>query len=583
MSNDSKDPSAASPEEATSPEGAPNVQESTADAVESTASVTPEVENAAPAETSSADNSSVDTASTEAVSPEVSEEETPEAEKTPEAETVAAEEAATEPTATDQAASEVTSEAPAEKKKVAIGSQRDAAAEQSAPAVPKQVREAAETPPLVGQDAKQKPKKRKPGPVKPSGPVPVPSKRQRDEKEDAELDSVLAGQSMEDLVAKSDAQVGEEVELDSRLKVTVSRIHEDNVFFTLKGQYEGLASVRSFKKPPEVGAMVEVVVKKYLADEGLYEVGIPGSAVDVADWADVEKGSVVEVRVTGSNTGGLECMVNTIRGFIPASQIEIHRVENFSEYVNQKMTCVVTEANKKRKNLVLSRRAILEQKLAEERKERMAAIQPGVELPGKVTRLMDFGAFVDIGGGVEGLVHISKLSWDRIGHPKEVLEAGQDIQVKVEKVNAKTGKIALSHRDTIEHPWHNIDSKYAVGSTVQGKVTRLAQFGAFVRLEPGVEGLIHISELAHHRVVAVKNVVKEGDDVEVKILTVDAESQKMGLSLKATQPEPEKPAAKSDKDGAPENQRPMAVPRRDGPLKGGRDKGAGGENFGLNW
>ncbi len=582
MSNDSKDPSAASPEEATSPEGAPNVQESTADAVESTASVTPEVENAAPAETPSADNSSVDTASTEAVAPEVSEEVTSEAE-TSEAESVAAEEAATEPTATDQAASEVTSEAPAEKKKVAIGSQRDASAEQSAPAVPKQVREAAETPPLVGQDAKQKPKKRKPGPVKPSGPVPVPSKRQRDEKEDAELESVLAGQSMEDLVAKSDAQVGEEVELDSRLKATVSRIHEDNVFFTLKGQYEGLASVRSFKKPPEVGAMVEVVVKKYLADEGLYEVGIPGSAVDVADWADVEKGSVVEVRVTGSNTGGLECMVNTIRGFIPASQIEIHRVENFSEYVNQKMTCVVTEANKKRKNLVLSRRAILEQKLAEERKERMAAIQPGVELPGKVTRLMDFGAFVDIGGGVEGLVHISKLSWDRIGHPKEVLEAGQDIQVKVEKVNAKTGKIALSHRDTIEHPWHNIDSKYAVGSTVQGKVTRLAQFGAFVRLEPGVEGLIHISELAHHRVVAVKNVVKEGDDVEVKILTVDAESQKMGLSLKATQPEPEKPAAKSDKDAAPENQRPMAVPRRDGPLKGGRDKGAGGENFGLNW
>ena len=582
MSNDSKDPSAASPEEATSPEGAPNVQESTADAVESTASVTPEVENAAPAETPSADNSSVDTASTEAVAPEVSEEVTPKAE-TSEAETSEAEEAATESTATDQAASEVTSEAPAEKKKVAIGSQRDASAEQSAPAVPKQVREAAETPPLVGQDAKQKPKKRKPGPVKPSGPVPVPSKRQRDEKEDAELESVLAGQSMEDLVAKSDAQVGEEVELDSRLKATVSRIHEDNVFFTLKGQYEGLASVRSFKKPPEVGAMVEVVVKKYLADEGLYEVGIPGSAVDVADWADVEKGSVVEVRVTGSNTGGLECMVNTIRGFIPASQIEIHRVENFSEYVNQKMTCVVTEANKKRKNLVLSRRAILEQKLAEERKERMAAIQPGVELPGKVTRLMDFGAFVDIGGGVEGLVHISKLSWDRIGHPKEVLEAGQDIQVKVEKVNAKTGKIALSHRDTIEHPWHNIDSKYAVGSTVQGKVTRLAQFGAFVRLEPGVEGLIHISELAHHRVVAVKNVVKEGDDVEVKILTVDAESQKMGLSLKATQPEPEKPAAKSDKDAAPENQRPMAVPRRDGPLKGGRDKGAGGENFGLNW
>ena len=118
---------------------------------------------------------------------------------------------------------------------------------------------------------------------------------------------------------------------------------------------------------------------------------------------------------------------------------------------------------------------------------------------------------------------------------------------------------------------------------MKGKVSRLAQFGAFVRLEPGVEGLIHISELAHHRVVAVKNVVKEGDDVEVKVLTIDAESQKMGLSLKATQPEPEKPVAKGADDAAADNQRPMAVPRRDGPLKGGRDKGSGGENFGLNW
>jgi small subunit ribosomal protein S1 len=537
MSNESQDPTASAPEEASSPEVTSPAQEvASADTGESSAAETP---------------------TSEATTSDVS--------------------------AVTEVAAEVTAEATSAKKTVAIGSQREGGQQDSGPAVPKQVREAAETPPLVGQEAKDIPKKSKPGPVKPSGPVPVPSKHSRDEKEDAELDAVLAGQSMDDLVAKADAEVGEEIEMDSRLKATVSRIHEDNVFFTLKGQYEGFASVRSFKKEPEVGAMVEVVVKKYLAEEGLYEVGIPGSAVDVADWADVEKGSVVEARITGSNTGGLECMVNSIRGFIPASQIELHRVENFSEYVNQKMTCVVTEANKKRKNLVLSRRQILEGQLAEERKERMASIQPGVELPGKVTRLMDFGAFVDVGGGVEGLVHISKLSWDRIGHPKEVLQVGQDIQVKVEKANPETGKISLSYRDTIEHPWHNIETKYAVGSTVQGKVSRLAQFGAFVRLEPGVEGLIHISELAHHRVVAVKNVVKEGDDVEVKILTLDPESQKMGLSLKATQPEPEKPVTKGADEAEAENQRPMAVPRRDGPLKGGRDKGSGGEHFGLNW
>ena len=492
--------------------------------------------------------------------------------------------ATAETTSSEQSAvAEATpAEATANKKPVAIGSQRDVANKELSPTVPKQVRAAAETPPLVDQDASAIPKKEKPEAKKPKGPVPVPSKRGSSEDEEAELQAALAGASLDDLVEAS-ASNDDELELDSRIKATVARMHQDNVFFTLKGRFEGLASVRQFKKPPEIGAMVEVVVKRYLADEGIYEVSVPGAATDVADWEDVEKGTVVEAKVTGSNTGGLECMVNSIRGFIPASQIDLHRVDNLSDFINQKMTCVVTEANKKRKNLVLSRRAILEKQLGEERKERMKSIEVGAELDGKVTRLMDFGAFVDIGGSVEGLVHISKISWDRIGHPKEVLQPGQDIKVKVEKVSTESGKISLSYRDTIEHPWHNIDAKYPVGSTVNGKVSRIAQFGAFVKLEPGIEGLIHISELAHHRVVAVKNIVKEGDSVEVKILSVDADSQKMGLSLKATQPEPEKPAAKENEETVEEQHRPLAVPRHDGPLKGGRDKGSGGESFGLKW
>ena len=203
-------------------------------------------------------------------------------------------------------------------------------------------------------------------------------------------------------------------------------------------------------------------------------------------------------------------------------------------------------------------------------------------MDGLVTKLMDFGAFVDI-GGVEGLVHVSKLSWERVAHPKEVLEPGQTISVKVEKINPETGKISLSYRDTLENPWAKIDEKYPEGSVVEGTVSRLAQFGAFVKLEPGVEGLVHISELAHHRVMAVKNVVKQGDSVSVKILSVDPQAQKIGLSLKATQAKPEKKENAKVEAEANEPIRESAVKKRDEPLKGGRDRSSGGEQFGLKW
>ncbi|HRF02274.1 MAG TPA: S1 RNA-binding domain-containing protein, partial [Pirellulaceae bacterium] len=186
-------------------------------------------------------------------------------------------------------------------------------------------------------------------------------------------------------------------------------------------------------------------------------------------------------------------------------------------------------------------------------------------------------------GGVEGLVHISKLSWDRIGHPQEVFQVGQQVQVKIDKVNQDNGKISLSYRDTFEHPWQGIEQKYPVGSTVKGTVSRIAQFGAFVRLEPGVEGLIHISELAHHRVVAVKNHVKEGDEVEAKVLTVDGEGQKMGLSLKALVQAPQRASNEKAEVVEDDTPRESIVPKRAGDLKGGRDRESGGDRFGLNW
>jgi small subunit ribosomal protein S1 len=275
-------------------------------------------------------------------------------------------------------------------------------------------------------------------------------------------------------------------------------------------------------------------------------------------------------------------MVGNIRGFIPASQIATHRVEDFSEFNEQKLQCVVTEANKRQRNLVLSHRAILEREKEEQRRKLLEELEVGQVHEGVVTSIRDFGAFVDL-GGVDGLVHISKLSWDRVDHPSDVLEAGQKVRVKIDKVNPDTGKISLSYRDLLEHPWTGADAKFPVDSTVKGTVSRIAQFGAFVKLAPGIEGLIHVSELAHHRVVQVSHVVQEGDEVEVKVLSVDPQAQRISLSLKAAHPLPDAEATDEDAGQTDEPPREMAVPKHKGPLKGGTNRPSGGDQFGLNW
>ncbi len=474
-----------------------------------------------------------------------------------------------------------TSPAPSPEKRVQIGSQRDAADKSLAPPKPKAVRTAEEKVLDLGRPAlEERPGKPAPLPPKASEPVELPP---MSEDLDKEIADALGDMSLDDIIASEDgADAGEELEADSRLKGTVLRTNGDNVFFGLKGRHEGFASARQFKTPPEDGVMMDVVVIGHNADDGIYELSIPGASVSVNDWADVNEGMVVEAKVTGSNTGGLECQVASLRGFIPASQIALHRTENFGDFVNQKLQCVITEANPAKKNLVLSHRAILEREQQEVRKETLAKLEVGNQVDGLVTRLMDFGAFVDI-GGVEGLVHISKMSWDRVSHPKDVLTEGQKIQVKIEKIDAESGKIGLSYRDTMEHPWAKVGEKYEVNSTVTGTVSRLAQFGAFVRLEPGIEGLVHISELAHHRVQAVRNHVKEGDEVEVKVLSVDTAAQKMSLSIKATLAAPiKKDGGKKEEEG-PDDTRELVVPKRNKPLKGGTGRSSGGDQFGLNW
>jgi small subunit ribosomal protein S1 len=399
---------------------------------------------------------------------------------------------------------------------------------------------------------------------------------------EAELNSAMENVSLDAIAEGSTApEVTQLLEPEARYNGTIVRIHGDNVFVTLGGRNEGVVSLRSFREPPNVGDTMEVVIKGFNAEDGIYEVFVPGASIEVSGWSDLTDGAVVEARITGANTGGLECMVNNIRGFIPASQIGLFRVEDFAEYIGKKLYCVVSEVNRKRKNLVLSHRALLEREKEEARKNLLEEIEPGQKREGVVRSIQSFGAFVDL-GGVDGLIHISQLSWERVNHPSEVLAEGQKVEVKVEKINRQTGKIALSYRELQEHPWAKVQEQFSEGSMAKGPVTRVAKFGAFVKLAPGVEGLIHISEMAHYRVRSVSDVVSEGQEVEVKVLSVDTDAQRIALSIKAALPEPEPEDQPSETASASSDAKPQK-PKRKRPLKGGFDRPSGGEHFGLKW
>jgi small subunit ribosomal protein S1 len=401
-----------------------------------------------------------------------------------------------------------------------------------------------------------------------------------------EFEAALGGESLDALMDSKPASATVEIPEGTTVTGVVAKIYQDNLFVELGGPKQGVVALKHFegREIPEVGTQITVIVARS-GDDGLYELTPPGGAVEVGNWEDVEEGQVVEVTITGSNKGGLECQVAGLRGFMPMGQISIYRVENPEEYVGQRMNAVVTEANRDRRNLVLSHRGVMEREKAEGRERLMGELAVGQLREGIVRSLRDFGAFVDL-GGVDGLIHVSKMSWDRVNHPSEVLKEGQTVKVKIERIDPDTGKIGLSYRESAENPWDKVESKYYNGATVKGTVSKTMDFGAFVKLEPGVEGLIHISELAHGRVFRTTDVLSEGQGVEVKVMSVDKEKQRIALSLKALTEPPKKAGGKEEleeTDFTPPPGAPKAPAKRQGNLKGGTSGPSGGEKFGLKW
>ncbi|MGW8258283.1 MAG: 30S ribosomal protein S1, partial [Thermoguttaceae bacterium] len=347
-----------------------------------------------------------------------------------------------------------------------------------------------------------------------AGHFPMPNIRDRLTSEmEAEFAMAFGDSSMEELLGADGASAAEQLETGTKCSARIVAVHKDDVFVDLGRREQGVISLQQFVEHPAVGGMIDVVVEKFSPEDGLYELRLPHSAVHVEDWSDLIEGALVEARITGNNNGGLECEVNHIRGFIPISQVSLYRVDDLGEYVGQSFFCVVNEADPQRRNLVLSRRAVLERERHEAREKLLESLRPGQIHDGVVRKLMDFGAFVDI-GGVEGLLHVSQLAWGRVKHPSDVLSEGQKIRVRIDKVDQNTGKISLAYRDLLENPWDRAAEKYGPNSVVRGTVTKLMDFGAFVELEPGIEGLIHISQLSNKHVHRPGEVVSVGQDLD---------------------------------------------------------------------
>lgn len=338
----------------------------------------------------------------------------------------------------------------------------------------------------------------------------------------------------------------------------VHSIHGPDVFIDVPGgRSQGVLSITQFPEgKPAIGTEVEVTIEGYDSANGLLLLSRRGAAVDV-DWSTVAQGMVVEARVTETNKGGLAVEVNGIRGFMPISQIDMYRVENAEQFVNQRLFCMVTEVNPEERNLVVSRRALLEKEREEKREQLWQEIAEGQVREGIVRSIRDFGAFVDL-GGADGLLHISEMSWKRIKDASEVVQPGQTVKVAVLKVDRDKRKLSLGLRQLMPSPWDNVQDKYPENHVVPGKVTRIMDFGAFVELEPGVEGLIHISELAPQRVHRVTDIVKPEQEVKVMVLRIDTAQKKIALSLKAAQPkEEETEAAETTEEAAPVEKKPL--------------------------
>ena len=323
---------------------------------------------------------------------------------------------------------------------------------------------------------------------------------------------------------------------------TIVKIEHDEVLVDIGFKSEGVIpsrelSIRKDADPADIVALgdrIEALVLQKEDKDGRLVLSKKRAEYERA-WISVEEkfraGEVVTGEVIEVVKGGLILDIG-LRGFLPASLVDLRRVRDLDAYLNTEIEARVIEMDRNRNNVILSRRVLLEEGRRNERSEILSKLSKGMRLKGSVSSIVDFGAFVDL-GGIDGLVHISELSWSHVNHPSEVVKVGDQVEVEVLDVDLQRERISLGLKQTTEDPWVKLVESYPQGSIVDGKVTKTVPFGAFVELENGVEGLVHISEMSPKHIDAPTQVVHAGDQVKVKVMEINSERRRISLSMKA--------------------------------------------------
>jgi len=327
------------------------------------------------------------------------------------------------------------------------------------------------------------------------------------------------------------------------ISAKVIGISDSDVMVDIGFKSEGLINRSEFnsKDLPEIGSNIDIFLEKFEDTDGnitlsKYKADFIKRWEELKHFCDSEE--PVKGKVVKRVKGGLVVDLGVIQAFLPGSQADVQPIKNFDDFIGKEFDFQIVKVDEMRKNLVVSRKAILEESLNEKRQELMTKIEIGAELEGVVKNITDFGAFVDL-GGVDGLIHITDFSWGRINHPSEIVEIGQKINVQVIDFNKETSRISLGLKQLVDNPWESIPEKYKVGDIVKGEIVSIMNYGIFIELEKGIEGLIHISEVSWTKNVQnLQDSFKVGNSIESKVLFVDSDEQKISLGIKQLSEDP---------------------------------------------
>ena len=356
-------------------------------------------------------------------------------------------------------------------------------------------------------------------------------------------DDANSSDDSKDLLSEEYQGTFNDISENQIISAKVIGISDSDVMVDIGFKSEGLINRSEFdnKDLPEIGSNIDIFLEKFEDTDG--NITLSKYKADfIKRWDELkhfcDNAEPVKGKVIKRVKGGLVVDLGVIQAFLPGSQADVQPIKNFDDLINQEFDFQIVKVDEMRKNLVVSRKAILEESLNEKRQELMTTIEVGASLQGVVKNITDFGAFVDL-GGVDGLIHITDFSWGRINHPSEIVSIGDEITVQVIDFNKETSRISLGLKQLVDNPWETIPDKYKVGDVVKGNIVSIMNYGIFIEIEKGIEGLIHISEISWTKNVQnLQDTYKVGDSIESKVLFVDAKEQKISLGIKQLSDDP---------------------------------------------